>query len=222
LNTRTGVNRRSVTAYTEHPLSAMERMQHLPLFLLQAVLFPEDRLPLRVFEARYMDMVSACLKVDKPFGVCLIQAGQEVGQPADPVTVGTLAFIKQWEMLQPGVLHILALGGARFEIERFYHEDKLACADVRLWEAEPELGVPPEFLGLTQFLQQIISDYGSRLIPQPHRFNDASWVGMRLAQLLPVANTVKQGWLEERRPRARLAAIKDILKKIAAQKKPES
>jgi uncharacterized protein len=200
----------------------MERMQHLPLFLLQTVLFPEDRLPLRVFEARYMDMVSSCLKVDKPFGVCLIQAGQEVGEPADPVTVGTLAFIKQWEMPQPGVLHILALGGARFEIERFYHQGKLAYADVDLWDAEPELEVPAEFLDLAQFLQRIISDYGSRLIPQPHRFNDASWVGMRLAQLLPVANTVKQGWLEERHPPTRLAAIKGILKEIAAQKDEEA
>lgn len=197
-------------------------MQHLPLFLLQTVLFPEDRLPLRVFEARYMDMVSSCLKVDKPFGVCLIQAGQEVGEPADPVTVGTLAFIKQWEMPQPGVLHILALGGARFEIERFYHQGKLAYADVDLWDAEPELEVPAEFLDLAQFLQRIISDYGSRLIPQPHRFNDASWVGMRLAQLLPVANTVKQGWLEERHPHTRLAAIKGILKEVAAQKDDEA
>jgi len=197
-------------------------MQHLPLFLLQTVLFPEDRLPLRVFEARYMDMVSSCLKVDKPFGVCLIQAGQEVGEPADPVTVGTLAFIKQWEMPQPGVLHILALGGARFEIERFYHQGKLAYADVDLWDAEPELEVLAEFLDLAQFLQRIISDYGSRLIPQPHRFNDASWVGMRLAQLLPVANTVKQGWLEERHPHTRLAAIKGILKEVAAQKDDEA
>jgi Lon protease-like protein len=197
-------------------------MQHLPLFLLQTVLFPEDRLPLRVFEARYMDMVSRCLKVDKPFGVCLIQAGQEVGEPADPVSVGTLAFIKQWEMPQPGVLHILAVGGARFEIERLHHDAKLAYADVRLWDPEPGLEVPPEFLDLAQFLRQIISDYGSALIPPPHRFDDASWVGMRLAHLLPVANTVKQGWLEERRPGARLAAIKDILKKIAIQAKDES
>jgi Lon protease-like protein len=115
-------------------------------------------------------------------------------------------------------LHILALGGARFEIERFYHQGKLSYADVDLWDAEPELEVPAEFLDLAQFLQRIISDYGSRLIPQPHRFNDASWVGMRLAQLLPVANTVKQGWLEERHPHTRLAAIKGILKEIAAQK----
>ncbi len=196
-------------------------MRHLPLFLLQTVLFPEDKLPLRVFEARYMDMVTACLKVDKPFGVCLIQSGEEVGEPADPVTVGTLAFIKQWEMLQPGVLHILVLGHARFEIEKFYHEGKLAYADVRLWEAEPQLEIPADFSDLAQFLQQIVTDYGTELIPQPHRFNDASWVGMRLAQLLPVTNTIKQSWLEERSPALRLAAIKNKLKQLAAPKEED-
>ena len=52
----------------------------LALFPLNTVLFPGGRLPLRIFETRYMDMAKACLKDGTPFGVCLIVAGKEVGE----------------------------------------------------------------------------------------------------------------------------------------------
>ena len=51
----------------------------IPLFPLNAVLFPGGALPLRIFEARYMDMARACMKSGEPFGVCLIREGREVG-----------------------------------------------------------------------------------------------------------------------------------------------
>ena len=51
----------------------------LPLFPLKTVLFPDGVLPLKVFEARYVDMVRECMKSDAPFGVVLIRSGQEVG-----------------------------------------------------------------------------------------------------------------------------------------------
>ena len=63
----------------------------IPLFPLNAVLFPGGRLPLRIFEQRYMDMAKACLREDRPFGVCLIREGKEVGSPAIPVDIGCLA-----------------------------------------------------------------------------------------------------------------------------------
>lgn len=195
---------------------SQDDLAHLPLFLLNTVLFPEDRLPLRVFEARYLDMVSACLKAERPFGVCLIRRGQEVGEPAEPVGVGTLAFIEEWEMPQAGMLHILVRGGGRFQIERPYQEHKLAYADVRLFAEEAQLAVPEEFSPLARLLQQVIAQSPSPLIPAPHRLDDASWVGMRLAQLLPVPSEVKQDWLEHRTPLARLQAIQETLKRLAA------
>ena len=76
----------------------------LPLFPLNTVLFPGGRLPLRIFEQRYMDMAKACLKDGSPFGVCLIREGAEVGAPAVPAEVGTLARITHWDMPQLGVL----------------------------------------------------------------------------------------------------------------------
>src|SRR4051812_18221945 len=88
----------------------------LPLFPLNTVLFPGGRLPLRIFEQRYMDMAKVCLKDGSPFGVCLIVEGKEVGEPAIPADIGTLARITTWDMAQLGVLQIVALGVQRFRI----------------------------------------------------------------------------------------------------------
>lgn len=192
-------------------------MQDLPLFLLNTVLFPDDRLPLRVFEPRYMDMVSACLKSEQPFGVCLIRSGAEVGEAAEPMRVGTLAHIERWEMPEPGVLQLLVRGGERFEIQSHYHRARLVLAAVTPWPLEPATPIADEHAPLSRLLQKILSDYGPSLIASPHHFNDATWVGMRLAQLLPVASADKQRWLELRDPSERLASIQASLHVLAAE-----
>jgi uncharacterized protein len=191
-------------------------MERLPLFLLNTVLFPEQRLPLRVFETRYMDMVAESLKHERPFGIILIRSGNEVGEAAEPAGVGTLAYIERWEMTEPGVLQILVRGGPRFAIERLSHAGKLALADVALWDSEPAVKVAPEFEQMAAFIQRIIDEFEAHLIAEPHRFDDASWVGMRLAQLLPVEPALKQQWLEQRDPVARLVAIRAALEALAA------
>ena len=102
------------------------------------MLFPGGRLPLRIFETRYMDMAKACLREDAPFGVCLIREGAEVGAPATPFEVGTLAKISEWDMQQLGLLQIVATGGARFRIlERRTQADGLQRARVELLAEEP-------------------------------------------------------------------------------------
>lgn len=77
------------------------------------MLFPGGRLPLRIFEQRYMEMAKACIRDGSPFGVCLIREGREVGAPATPVEVGCLARIGHWDM--PQELLELADGRARLE-----------------------------------------------------------------------------------------------------------
>jgi Lon protease-like protein len=72
------------------------------------VLFPGGRLPLRLFEQRYLEMAKVCLKDNAPFGVCLIEQGKEVGEPALPMKVGCLARIAEWDMPQLGVLQVEA------------------------------------------------------------------------------------------------------------------
>ena len=74
----------------------------LPLFPLDTVLFPGGVLPLKVFEARYIDMVRDCMKRDAPFGVVRIKSGKEVGAAAEPDRVGCIAHIVEWDMADLG------------------------------------------------------------------------------------------------------------------------
>jgi Lon protease-like protein len=88
-------------------------------------------------------------------------------------------------------------------------------ADVSLWSEEPPVPVPESDRELSDFLRRIMLEVGDDLVPEPYRFDDAGWVGMRLAQLLPVDNRRKQAWLAERAPLMRLGSIRDTLTTLA-------
>src|SRR5215472_14441288 len=90
-------------------------MPELALFPLNTVLFPGGALPLRIFETRYLDMVSRCLKEGQGFGVCLIREGAETGA-AKIHMAGTLAEIGDWSRGEDSLLHILVRGTRRFRV----------------------------------------------------------------------------------------------------------
>lgn len=174
----------------------MAQTATLPLFPLQTVLFPGGRLPLRIFEARYMDMVSQVMREDGAFGVCLIAAGREVGEAAVPRLMGTEARIESWDMAQPGLLHIVARGGRRFAVtDHEVQGDGLLTATVR-WLPDPAAVAVPAAQGeLVVLLRRIVADQPeARLAPE--HFDDAAWVGARLAEILPIPVEAKQALLE--------------------------
>ena len=195
----------------------MARLERLPLFLLNTVLYPEQRLPLRVFEARYMDMVTDSFKTGQPFGIVQIRSGSEVGEAAEPEDVGTLAYIEGWEMTEPGLLHILVRGGQRFAIDRLDRHSKLVLADVHVWDDESAVAVAEDYTQMADFIRRIIQEFDAHRIAEPYRFEDASWVGMRLAQLLPVEPALRQRWLELRDPVVRLGSIHAALSELARE-----
>ena len=169
----------------------------LPLFPLNAVLFPGGILPARVFEQRYMDMTKACLRDDVPFGVCLIKDGGEVGAPAIPHEIGCLAKITDWDMQQLGVLNIKALGLRRFRVlETRTQSDDLIVASAQLLPIEPPLELPPEHAACAGVLRHIIERVGEDKFEAPLNYNDAVWLGYRLAEVLPLKLSVKQNMLE--------------------------
>ncbi len=184
----------------------------LPLFLLHAVLVPGARLPLKVFEARYVDMVSRCLKSGEPFGICLLKSGAEVGAAGVPQPVGTLAYIEECESPQTGILMLQVRGGERFQIQKLHKQGELLLADVELWPLEPELEVPERYAMLVEFLQEVLE--GAELAEEPE-FNNAAWVSWRLAERLPVIHEIRQRWLAQRDPIIRLADIHDTMQQLA-------
>jgi Lon protease-like protein len=173
----------------------------LPLFPLHAVLFPGGVLPLRVFEQRYMDMVAACMKDKTPFGVCLIADGAEVAQPGGaptvPHEVGTLAQVVEWDMAQLGLLQVTVQGGARFRVlSRRVESSGLIRAEVAALPPEPEREIPAGQARLVPLLRAIIEDLAERAPPAPYRFADASWVGYRWCEVLPIPLLARQKLLE--------------------------
>lgn len=184
----------------------------LPLFPLSTVLFPGAHVPLRIFEPRYLDMVRECTRNDTPFGVCLILEGEEVGAPATPMAVGTLARITDFDALPDGVLGIHASAGERFRvISTHVRDDGLIRAAARPWPSEPRLPVPAEFGLLPTILERLIEQIGAfAAVPQPC-YDDASWVGFRLAQLLPLPLEERQELLEVTDPMQRLASLLNIM-----------
>jgi uncharacterized protein len=187
-------------------------MKDLALFPLNSVLFPGGRLPLRIFEQRYMEMAKSCLRDGAPFGVCLIREGREVGSPATPVEVGCLARIAAWDMPQLGLLHVTALGERRFRIvERRVQADGLARASVQMMEEDIDSAIPESCSGCVKLLERVIEQQASLFEP-PQRLDSASWVSSRLAEILPLPLPAKQELLELGDARARIERLNALLR----------
>jgi uncharacterized protein len=184
----------------------------LPLFPLQTVLFPQGRLPLRIFEQRYLAMAKACLKDAKPFGVCAIREGKEVGTPAVPFDVGTTARIAEWDMPQLGVLQIVATGEARFRIiELRTQADGLLMGRVEILSPERDGPIPTACEAAVRLLERVIEQHAGLFSP-PHRLDSAAWVSARLTELLPLPLPAKQDLLELDDARLRLERLNDFLR----------
>ena len=184
----------------------------VPIFPLNTVLFPGGLLPLKVFEARYMDMTRDCLKRDQPFGVCLIHEGSEVGAPAVPQGIGCLAKILEWDMQQQGILNLKTRGSQRFRIlERETSTQGLISADVELIPPEASVAVPEKFASCARLLEMVVADQGKPVFAEPHAFDDAAWVGYRLTEILPVPLLAKQKLLELTDSLTRLSILQRFL-----------
>lgn len=185
----------------------------LPLFPLTSVLFPGSRLPLRVFEPRYVDLVRECTRHGSGFGVCLILDGGESGMPAVPAAIGTIAHILDFNSTEDGLLGIVAQGGQRFRVERSHiRSNGLLRGEVEVWPAEPQCEVPVEFALLQSILERLIETMAPQWRDAPRSaYDDASWVGYRLAELLPLSAPEQQRLLELDQPLRRLAELRDIL-----------
>lgn len=169
----------------------------LPLFPLNAVLFPGGLLPLQIFEQRYMAMMKTCLRDSTGFGVCLIRHGAEVGAPATPETLGCSARVVRWDMEQLGVLKIVAQGERRFRVQATrVQDDGLVLGSVEFLPEEADAAVPAELGACRQLIERLVDEHGERLFAKPFRLDSSVWVSARLAEVLPLPAAVKQSLLE--------------------------
>jgi Lon protease-like protein len=193
--------------------SAGRSRETVPIFPLQTVLYPGSLLPLRIFEARYMDMAKACLKEKSAFGICLIREGQEVGAPAVPEKVGCLARIAECDMDEVNILKVKAEGLERFRIvSSEVNRQGLIVGEIEKHAPEAASAEAPGFAECAEFLGKLIAGIGAERFAQPLRFDDASWVSFRLAEILPLRNDVKQKLLELTDPLLRVGILHRFLR----------
>ena len=196
-------------------------LPHLALFPLQSVLFPGAQLNLRVFEPRYLDLVSRCLREKQPFGVVCLRQGSEVRTPGqdEPVlleSTGVLAQLQEVDADQAGVLRVKCLGTQRFEIdEPLQQPDGLWTA--RAWLVDDDPVAPPSeaLLATVKALANAIGALerksGSPFL-KPYRFDDAGWVANRWCELLPISMAAKQKLMELEDPLMRLRLVDEYLR----------
>ena len=178
-------------------------MSELPLFPLQTVLLPDGLLALRVFEARYVDMVARSLRGANRFGVVAIREGAEVGA-ATTYDFGTSAEIVDWQQEQGGLLGILAAGREPFRLRETRREaDGLYVGSVDWLDLLPPQELSDVHEPLAALLKRLLEPLPLyRGVAAP--FGDATWVGGRLIELLPLELPLKQSLLELRDVHARL------------------
>jgi uncharacterized protein len=201
---------------------ALLTLQSLPLFPLGTVLFPDGLLSLRVFEVRYLDMISKCRKAGAPFGVVSLTQGSEVRQPGAQEAfsqVGTLATLLEFENPQPGLMLVRATGAQRFRItssDQLKHG--LWVADVERIPADLAVTIPDDLKPTADALQRLIQSLqlkadnpGPMPLQPPWKLDDCGWVANRWCELLPLPVALKQRLMELDNPLVRLELVSDVL-----------
>lgn len=182
-------------------------MFELPLFPLSSVLFPGMPINLHIFEERYKLMVTECIENKQPFGVVLIQDGQEAGDPnVEPYLIGCTAHITEMQPLDDGRMNIVAVGKDRFIIERINNDKPYMTGTVELYPlAHGDLTLLAESTNqlrewVNQYLHLLEQEgkvqYDSKLIPTKPL--ELAYLGALLLQ--DISQAEKQRILES--PRA--------------------
>jgi uncharacterized protein len=192
----------------------------LPLFPLHVVLFPDGQLNLKIFEARYLDLVSECLRTQQPFGVVCLRQGSDTlrsGAPLQIENVGVLAHIEEVDAEQAGILRLRCRGGQRFQLQRTAEQsgNGLWSAPVDSIAADSTRVPGPAMLQTVTALAEAIrklQEQGRVPFSPPFRLDDAGWVANRWCELLPVSLAAKQKLMELDDPVIRLSLVDGFLR----------
>lgn len=192
----------------------------LPLFPLQAVLFPGGLLSLKVFEARYLDLVGRCMREKSGFGVVCLRQGSEVQRAGMAATrfenFGVMARLDEVDAEQAGILRVRCCGTQRFRLSAPHKQDDglwLANAEMLPDEAAvaPSEPLIPTVRALATAIGRLKSQ-GTMPFLEPYRFDDAGWVANRWCEILPIPLAAKQRLLELDEPLARLRLVDEFLR----------
>ncbi len=185
-------------------------MRELPIFPLPLVLNPGGELRLRIFEPRYLDMVRDCARSQSGFGVCSVLPTPGSDQRGI-CSIGCEAKIVDFDTLPDGLLGIQVLGMERIRIQKLHaRDDGLSIAIVDDIPAEPSLVVPAEYGLLSDIVAGVMSEDSSQPLGED-QLDNASWVGFRLSEVLPLELLERQQLIELTDPIERLRLLAEWL-----------
>ncbi len=198
----------------------MSERLSIALFPLKSVLFPGALLQLKVFEVRYLDLVTRCLQAKAAFGVvCIAGAGREVGRAALRFEQeGVLAHIDEVDAEGANLLRVRCRGGQRFSIVGAARQqpDGLWMAQVQTLPADAAVTPQADLFPTVQALQQVIASLraqqGRSPFAEPYALDDAGWVANRWCEVLPIPLAARQKLMMLPDPQARLRLVHEYLK----------
>ena len=203
-------------------------MKDVPLFPLPRVLFPGGKLPLQIFEARYLDMVKKCLREQAGFGIVMITDGDQIlASPDEQLPeishCGTYCTIADFDQSSNGMLSIVIEGDRKFVIRDQYEQpDRLMMANVEFLAVEEEVAVPEEREHLSGLLESLMTDEAVQGLGLDCDLGKAVEVGARLTELLPCPNHFKQRMLEMKDPLVRLGELDKLVERMQKSREPLS
>ncbi|MCH2345922.1 MAG: LON peptidase substrate-binding domain-containing protein [Pseudomonadales bacterium] len=201
----------------------MTETQQIPLFPLHVVMFPRGRLNLQIFERRYIDLVTNCMRTNSGFGICLLKEGEEIIQEGTNQTIhrtGTYSNIIDWDQLENGLLGITVEGSAKFSIEDCWQSDSgVLQGNVQFNETDnvgrETIPLDDQYTALADLLQNLESHplvEQKKLIIDYNNLWDLGW---RLSELIPIEIEQKQQLLEIDDPWERIQSIEQLVSDLA-------
>jgi len=192
----------------------------LPLFPLNTVLFPQGVLPLRIFEARYLDMVRACLRHKTQFVIVAVTDENSVKNDGMPFAdIGTACIIMDVDVTEIGLMNIRCMGEKKVRIKTATQQvDGLWIAELEDIALEPLMAIPEDLTLAQEYLQQLIDslikqDIEETYMPltKPFLMDDCGWVANRWSEILSMPLIQKQRMLALDSPLIRLELVQDLL-----------
>ena len=187
----------------------------IPFFPLQSIVLPGGLFPLRIFERRYLDMVRDCIKNNTGFCITLTRNNSQKEYVSDIYNYGCYVKITDWDQLDNGFLGITVEGINKVKVlSRDLDKTNLLVGEIENVELEKEYMIPQKHLLLSRFYKKIYPGIKHVISFKKERYADASWVGFRLIECLPLDSSTKNKLISMSHAIERLDMLNIIIQKI--------
>jgi len=186
-----------------------------PIFPLTNIVLPGGIFPLRIFERRYLDMVKNCIKDEKGFCIALVKNEVQDKYIKDIYQYTSFVKIIDWNQLKDGILGISVEGISIAKVlSSKLNKDNLLVGNIEFIKTEKEYMIPQKYLTLSKFHKKIYPGIKNFIDFKKERYFDASWVGFRLIECLPLDLPTKANLISAKNALERLEIINEIINKL--------